>query len=191
MRKLLLAALLAGGAAVPANAFSLEGWGVWADLYSTTTYMDPSMPDETTHIGDRKVPINWPVVYLGSAPEFCGDDSYCVEVTTYQNTVNLSFLSETWFPVANVNLVFENNLNGDIYNAWGNPFLSGNYQTNPCYRALVCTYEHGQITQFALPDRPTVPTNPVPEPATWAMMAGGLALAGAAMRRRKMVVSFA
>ena len=33
--------------------------------------------------------------------------------------------------------------------------------------------------------------NAVPEPATWAMMIGGFALAGAAMRRRKAVVSFA
>jgi hypothetical protein len=31
----------------------------------------------------------------------------------------------------------------------------------------------------------------VPEPATWAMMIGGFALAGAAMRRRKAIVSFA
>ena len=31
----------------------------------------------------------------------------------------------------------------------------------------------------------------VPEPATWAMMIGGFALAGVAMRRRKMQVSFA
>ncbi len=31
----------------------------------------------------------------------------------------------------------------------------------------------------------------VPEPATWAMMIGGFALAGAAMRRRKTAVSFA
>ena len=35
------------------------------------------------------------------------------------------------------------------------------------------------------------PGNGVPEPATWAMMIGGLALTGAAMRRRKAVVSFA
>ncbi|MBT2188181.1 PEP-CTERM sorting domain-containing protein [Sphingobium sp. H33] len=31
----------------------------------------------------------------------------------------------------------------------------------------------------------------VPEPATWAMMIGGFALAGTAMRRRKAAVSFA
>lgn len=36
-----------------------------------------------------------------------------------------------------------------------------------------------------------VPNNPVPEPATWAMMIGGFALAGAAMRRRRTAVSFA
>jgi len=33
--------------------------------------------------------------------------------------------------------------------------------------------------------------NAVPEPATWAMMIGGFALAGIAMRRRRMQVSFA
>jgi hypothetical protein len=35
------------------------------------------------------------------------------------------------------------------------------------------------------------PTNPVPEPATWAMMIGGFGLVGASMRRRKVSVSFA
>ena len=34
-------------------------------------------------------------------------------------------------------------------------------------------------------------TAAIPEPATWAMMIGGFALAGAAMRRRKVAVSFA
>jgi hypothetical protein len=34
-------------------------------------------------------------------------------------------------------------------------------------------------------------TAPVPEPASWAMMIGGFALAGGALRRRKMAVSFA
>lgn len=35
------------------------------------------------------------------------------------------------------------------------------------------------------------PPAAVPEPATWAMMVGGLALVGSAMRRRKVAVSFA
>lgn len=35
------------------------------------------------------------------------------------------------------------------------------------------------------------PVNPVPEPATWAMMIGGLGLVGTMMRRRKTAVSFA
>lgn len=36
-----------------------------------------------------------------------------------------------------------------------------------------------------------VQTAPVPEPASWAMMIGGFALAGGALRRRKLAVSFA
>lgn len=36
-----------------------------------------------------------------------------------------------------------------------------------------------------------VGVTPVPEPATWAMMIGGLGLAGAALRRRKATVQFA
>ena len=40
-------------------------------------------------------------------------------------------------------------------------------------------------------DNVTVTTNPVPEPASWALMIGGFALAGATMRRRKVAVSFA
>ncbi|MBT2185348.1 PEPxxWA-CTERM sorting domain-containing protein [Sphingobium sp. H33] len=38
---------------------------------------------------------------------------------------------------------------------------------------------------------PPPPPSGVPEPATWAMMIGGFALAGAAMRRRKVAVRFA
>ena len=37
----------------------------------------------------------------------------------------------------------------------------------------------------------TFTTAPVPEPATWAMMIGGLGLVGSSMRRRKTAVSFA
>jgi hypothetical protein len=46
---------------------------------------------------------------------------------------------------------------------------------------------------FAIDDLRYVaaPVRGVPEPATWAMMIGGFALAGSAMRRRKSAVSFA
>jgi len=54
-----------------------------------------------------------------------------------------------------------------------------------------------QFTNFASDSNNTdafidnVSLNAVPEPATWAMMIGGFALAGAAMRRRAAVVAFA
>jgi hypothetical protein len=50
----------------------------------------------------------------------------------------------------------------------------------------------GVYDSFAVTVRvvPTV-TPSVPEPATWAMMIGGLALIGTTMRRRKMVIGFA
>jgi hypothetical protein len=34
-------------------------------------------------------------------------------------------------------------------------------------------------------------TDPLPEPASWAMMIGGFALVGSSMRRRKMSLAFA
>ncbi|MBT2187293.1 PEPxxWA-CTERM sorting domain-containing protein [Sphingobium nicotianae] len=53
----------------------------------------------------------------------------------------------------------------------------------------------GSANQVAFADitiNSATPGNPgVPEPATWAMMIGGFALAGAAMRGRKAVASFA
>jgi len=79
----------------------------------------------------------------------------------------------------------------------------------------VCTDASGQVRETVALDSPcsaglnSIPTNiyafklsareaaslgfqqPVPEPATWAMMIGGFALAGAAMRRRRMAVRFA
>lgn len=48
----------------------------------------------------------------------------------------------------------------------------------------------GGTFRYALLDQGSLPGG-VPEPASWAMMIGGLAIVGASMRRRKTVVSFA
>ena len=52
-------------------------------------------------------------------------------------------------------------------------------------------YADRNKSQAALNFNITAVTNAVPEPATWAMMMGGLALVGLSMRRRKTTVSFA
>ncbi len=48
-------------------------------------------------------------------------------------------------------------------------------------------YSHVTITKVSVPQV----LHAVPEPTTWAMMVGGFALAGSAMRRRKVSVAFA
>lgn len=47
------------------------------------------------------------------------------------------------------------------------------------------------VKQFRVEGVSDIPVPSVPEPATWAMMIGGLGLAGAALRRRKAKVQFA
>ena len=53
------------------------------------------------------------------------------------------------------------------------------------------TYGGAAFSPGASPPPPPPPNNAVPEPATWAMMIGGFALAGATLRRRKAAVRFA
>jgi hypothetical protein len=53
------------------------------------------------------------------------------------------------------------------------------------------TFGGAAFSPGASPPPPPPPPPGVPEPATWAMMIGGLALVGASMRRRRTAVSFA
>jgi len=50
-------------------------------------------------------------------------------------------------------------------------------------------FKHGDLFSQDVP--PYVPTSPVPEPATWAMMIAGFGLAGAAIRRRRVALAVA
>ncbi len=62
--------------------------------------------------------------------------------------------------------------------------------TNPSFDEfnILWYYASNGVTQFSRGEDPA--PAPVPEPATWAMMVGGFGLAGAAMRRRKVALSF-
>lgn len=66
----------------------------------------------------------------------------------------------------------------------GEIFAAASVAGTPTYRWLSGSISHVIGEEIPYGD-------PVPEPTTWAMMIGGLALTGAAMRRRRYAVAFA
>jgi hypothetical protein len=101
---------------------------------------------------------------------------------TYDGGTNV--LSFTYTPGANdpiVHYFTMKQANGYILFYDSDPITSGSVDLDPYFRQK--GFSHITFFDTGAPA--------VPEPATWAMMLGGLGLAGVAMRRRKTVVSFA
>jgi hypothetical protein len=102
-------------------------------------------------------------------------------VITYDGGTNV--LSFTYTPGANdpaIHYFTMKQGNGHILFYDSDPITSGSVDLDPYFKP---GYSHITFFDTGVPA--------VPEPATWAMMLGGLGLAGVAMRRRKTVVSFA
>ncbi len=118
------------------------------------------------------------------------DFNYDIGSTNVDFTSNLTFANLTAFTNAfgPLNTSFLSNGNGsdgnrDINNT--NPALSGNL-----FYVAAAFSNSGSNDSFKV-NGITYTTSAVPEPATWAMMIGGLGLVGMSMRRRKTAVSFA
>ena len=76
-----------------------------------------------------------------------------------------------------------------------NSLISFSLVAGTTYLAVATGYDVDDFGEYALtldgPGTITVDGAVVPEPATWAMMIGGMALAGGALRRRRVSVTYA
>ncbi len=117
-------------------------------------------------------------------------------------TVNFAFSDA----VSDISFVFNNygDANGSFFSAFSGATLvsTGGLDTIPNYFTVdvagsgitSLSINNGNSTQWQIGIRSlsfTPVAGAVPEPATWAMMIGGMALVGAAMRRRRTAVRFA
>jgi hypothetical protein len=108
-------------------------------------------------------------IFMGGSPKFLFTNVLLNGVSIASNfTINgTNSLKATGYAAAgNVSLVFKADYT--CKDCWGDWF--GGYV---------------QVTKA------TIPTTPVPEPASWALMIAGLGIIGVALRRRKTDVSFA
>jgi len=97
------------------------------------------------------------------------------EATAFQWSKYIGFSAEFSDPFAQIGLLFAGPLTAN-----GVSLIGADEALNP-WGLKTRVAVGGSITPLAA----------VPEPATWAMMIGGLALVGLSMRRRKVTVSFA
>lgn len=182
MKRLIIAALLGGVAAAPAQA------GLFIELTgSSITYL---MQDDYT-----STPLSASTI---SVSGYCGDPSHC----DFKRTDGGFSLYAGSYHASGINLYFnfdetlDNMFDGLWHDGYGEGEFAGGYIA-PGY-----TYTYGFLNSARLTvddywvpgyEYPTYSLGVrygVPEPATWAMMIGGFALAGAAFRRRKKAVGF-
>jgi hypothetical protein len=198
MKKIALAAIAAFGLAGSANAAVLTLQGVTNNGPGNFTfnYQATLGPDEGVRTGDRFVIFDFAGYISGSAFSGSPDLVASVQNTTAGALVTPGFNDDPTI----ANLVFT--YTGPAFRTTTGPLAPFNFPTigarssfgmtavdafftlttknNPAAERNQAVFTLGQVG---------VPVNAVPEPATWAMMIGGFALAGAAARRRTRVAS--
>jgi hypothetical protein len=117
--------------------------------------------------------------------------------TTFASTTNFS-LTGLNIPVSNApNFSYNASTNNLIIGTLSSPYSAGVRRTHNDFgffynvatdSILSLSFTNSTGASFLSRD---VTVQAVPEPASWAMMIGGFALAGAAMRRRRATISFA
>jgi hypothetical protein len=147
----------------------IDYWGVQVTQFST---VDQLLTFNITD--DSKIDL-----FMGGSPNFKFTDVLLNGTSIASNLVvngSTALLATGYAAAGAVSLRFKADYT--CSNCWGDWF--GGYV---------------QVSKATLPTPPAIPTPPVsgavPEPATWAMMIGGFALAGLAMRRSRTITSFA
>ena len=196
MKKYALAAIAAFGLAGTANAavLTLQGIANNGPSNNTFSYQATLGPDEGVRTGDRFVIFDFAGYIDGSV--FSGDANL---VASTQNTTSGVLVTPGFNDDPNIaNLVFT--YTGPAFRTTTGPlapfsfaaigarsifgntavdaFFSLTTKNNPGAERNQPVFTLGQIS---------VPAAAIPEPATWAMMIGGFALAGGVARRRTRV----
>jgi hypothetical protein len=178
MLRILVAAVLAACVAAPAGALTLI-FGV--DM----TLSRHSDPDTSTsqYLGERIFRLTpagdsalWTIPPGGEPPILF----YWFEVYPEVQDGNLVILPPPGIYGFNLFAHFDRPLRDDLSNIGLVRFVSGGFGTTDCtrYMNFPCSSAGGRITWLY-----------VPEPATWALLVAGFALAGGALRRRRGVAA--
>jgi hypothetical protein len=186
MRITSVATLLACVMATPAHA--MVGFVLTTEITETSLIFDYSIPPweqeevvSPPYMAKIKIASNsWSELFSADGPLQCGYDSAffptpCLASTRTGNTWSLTGVDlDTAYQSLQITLTFDQNIEFHPEAITTSNFVSGHYSWG---------YGHHNGTQSA--DGAIQSISGIPEPASWAMMVGGLGLIGASLRRRK------
>jgi hypothetical protein len=180
MRKLLVAALLAGVAVPAQSALVIE-------LRGSATGVMETLEGDFVHLWGSSAIVSGRCGYDLCTLDF-SPSGFALEGGYYHAFgINLDF---TW------DVPPENLLDGVWHSGQGSGIISDGY-IYPGHEYVQLSFSFARMFDDGeeelgddLPFLELGEQYGVPEPATWAMMIGGFAIAGAALRRKKAVVSF-